>query len=295
VKIAIGAKEPPPLRAGETVVHLRIAASPALRNVRICDAGRLARDPLKYAGRSSESIYNMQARRTRRQCRVPRSARTPQDHPGGTWKPRDKTNDHPFAFSYMREERTMKQLRNAAIVAVLFLFVSGCASPQKCVCPQTADSGSRQHLQEGYALLYLLARQEKEVDMILKIRKTSPANRQLIEEIAEVNRNLFHSLETWAQNDPGQTLTCSGLPELEERSVSGIKSQVTWQLLLSGRGESIKRVMLAQHQTLGCETSLLKAIQASERTGERQRVTAEYVEKLENLSARLLDQICIEE
>jgi hypothetical protein len=189
----------------------------------------------------------------------------------------------------------MKRIRNTRIVAVLFLFVSGCASPNKCVCPQAADPGSGQHLQEGYALLYLLAGHEKDVDGILKIRKTSPPNRQLIEEIAEVNRDLFHSLETWAQNDPGQTLTCTGLPGLEERSESGIKSQFTWQLLLSGRGESIKRVMLAQHQALGCETSLLKAIHASEKTGERQQLTAEYIEKLENLSARLLDQICIQE
>jgi hypothetical protein len=207
----------------------------------------------------------------------------------------EKGNAYPFAFLYIREGRTVKQLGNAGIVAVLFLFVSGCASPQKCICPQTADSGSRQHLQEGYALLYLLARQEKDVDGILKSRTTSPANRQLIEQIAAVNRNLFRTLETWAQHDPGQTLTCSGLPELEERSASGIKSQVTWQLLLSGRGESIKRLMLAQHQTLGCETSLLKAIHASEKTGERQQVTAEYIEKLENLSAMLLDQICIQE
>jgi len=180
------------------------------------------------------------------------------------------------------------------LLAVLF-FCLGCATQQKCICPETAKAESKQHIREGYALLYALASQEKDVDGLLKIKKTSPKNQKVIEEIALVNRDILQSLESWAQNDPEKTVSQSGLPDLEMRSRDLIKKKVTWQLLLSGRRESVKMLMMAQHQALIYESCLLKAIQESEHNKERKKKTGEYAARIDRLSIQVADQISLKE
>jgi hypothetical protein len=174
---------------------------------------------------------------------------------------------------------------------LLFLFV-GCASQQKiCPCPQAAKENCKQGLQEGYALLYVLANQEKDVDGLLKIKKTSPANQKLIQGIAEVNRDIAKSLEAWAKNDPENSMSRTGLPEFEEKSRGLIAKHITVQLLFSRKQQSIKCLMIAQHQAMVYEASLLEVLRKSETIKERKKKLAEDKKRVDNLAHGIYAQI----
>jgi len=184
----------------------------------------------------------------------------------------------------------------AVLLSAALLLAPGCAAQKKCRCPgQSADASSNHHIREGYALLYALASQEKNVDSLLTIRKTCSENQEIIQEIARVNRDILQSLASWERNDPHKTVSEAGVPDLQSRSLDMIKSKVTWQLLLSGRRESIKTLMLTQYQSLIYEACLLKAIHESENNQERKQQTEQYAARLDSLANQVACRIRLEE
>jgi len=188
----------------------------------------------------------------------------------------------------------MKRRGVPVLLLAVLCFCLGCASPQRYFCPRVADAEPKQPIQEGYALLYALANQEKNVDRLMRDHGTSPRSQEVMEEIARVNRDLLGSLERWAQDDPARSGSRSGPPDLEAQGRDLMRQEVTWQLLLSGKRESAKTLLLAQHQTLIYESCLLKAIRGSEGCKERRKETGEYAERIDRLSSRVAELITVE-
>lgn len=189
----------------------------------------------------------------------------------------------------------MKRLGMLTVLSAVLLLSLGCAAGNKCQCPRSQDAASYEHIREGYALLYALASQEKNVDALLKVKKTSSQNREIIQEIAQVNRDILQSLAAWERNDPHKTVSGGDLPDLQARSLDRINKRVTWQLLLSGRRESIKTLLLTQYQSLIYEACLLKAIHESESDQERKQQTERYAARLDRLADQVACRIRLEE
>ncbi len=189
----------------------------------------------------------------------------------------------------------MKRTAAWVVPAVLLCLCLGCAGTTRWTCPRAPAVPPNPHLLEGYALLYALASREKDVDRLLHDGVASTRGQEVIEEIAQVNRDLLRSLQQWAMEGAEHTLCDTGPLDLETYSRESIRSKVAWQLLLSGRGECTKTFLLAQHQALVHEAGLLRAIHGSDGCKERKAKSAEYAERLERLSARVAEMIQIEE
>lgn len=133
---------------------------------------------------------------------------------------------------------------SAALIAALVL---GCAGPRQeppAAAPATPAS------RHGYALLYELMSQQKDVSKLLVIKRERDDLQAQIGEIAEVCGAAYERLEQLAEADPSLDLEDAGLPSAEVETRAGIKKTRT-QLLLTESGKEFElQLLLAQNEAL---------------------------------------------
>ena len=146
------------------------------------------------------------------------------------------------------------------LASVLLLASLGCASsggPSRTQQPP-ASSG------HGYALLYEVLGQERQVAKLLLIKKERKALESVIEAIAETCGKAYERLDALAKADPSLDLADTGLPIEEVRTRQAIAATRRDQLLAASGGELELQLLLSQNEALTYMAHLADTLSRSE-------------------------------
>jgi len=147
---------------------------------------------------------------------------------------------------------------------VLLAASLGCASssaPSRT--PAVHSSG------HGYALLYEILGQERQVAKLLLIKVERDDLETIIDAIAETSDRAHARLEALAEADPGLDLTDTGLPLEEVRTRLAIAATRKEQLLAASGRELELQLLLTQNEALTYMAHLADTLSRSEPDPER--------------------------
>lgn len=154
------------------------------------------------------------------------------------------------------------------LLACLLLAASlGCASAGAPSASQEEEpSSSSGH---GYALLYEILGQERQVSKLLLIQREREVLGTIIAAIAETCGRAYDRLEALAESDPGLDLTDTGLPTEELRTREAIAATRSSQLLAASGREFELQLLLSQNEALTYIGHLADTLSRSEPDLER--------------------------
>jgi hypothetical protein len=174
--------------------------------------------------------------------------------------------------------------RTATAFLAIGLWLVSCASPPPTPPPRAGGApGSH-----GYALLYELLGQEKDVDKLLVVKRERDDFEAVIDAIAEVSARAYEDLGELGEADPGLNLTDTGLPAGERAAREAIESAKTKTLLTENGEEFEIQLSLAQSQALGYMTGLSEALASAEADPARLAFTRTLWRDARQLQERLL-------
>ena len=146
------------------------------------------------------------------------------------------------------------------LASVLLTASLGCASTATPSRPQEAPPASGY----GYALLYEILGQERDVSKLLVIKGERPALETVIDAIAGTCGTAYERLEELAKESPRLDLSDTGLPAEEVRTRQAIAATRRDQLLAASGGEFELQLLLAQNEALTYTTHLTDTLARSE-------------------------------
>ena len=148
-----------------------------------------------------------------------------------------------------------RRLVSVLLAASLGCGGSGGPSPAREV---RASSG------HGYALLYEMLGQEREVAKLLLIKMERDALEAVIRPIAETCGEAYERLEALGKADPGLDLVDTGLPLEEVRTRKAIAATRRDQLLAASGRELELQLLLTQNEALTYMAHLADTLSRSE-------------------------------
>ena len=102
----------------------------------------------------------------------------------------------------------------------------------------------------GYALLYRLLGDEKDLSKLLFIKRTRPEVATLMKQISNTARAGHQQIEGFSKTDPLLNLTSEGLPAAETETRKDI-SHTKEKALLGGKGRDLElELLLSQNEAL---------------------------------------------
>jgi hypothetical protein len=137
---------------------------------------------------------------------------------------------------------TQRRLLTTLLVAALL----GCASSGAPNRAQQARAASG----HGYALLFAILEQERQVAKLLLIKEERDALETIIQAIAETCDQAYERLEAFAKADPRLDLADTGLPIEELRTRESIAATRSEQLLAASGSELELQLLLNQNEAL---------------------------------------------
>ena len=179
----------------------------------------------------------------------------------------------------------------------LLFFLCGCASLHESSSTTPAQSNVREgqvlraHDTHGYALLFKLLGDEKNVSKLLIIKRERAELRDLIRDIAQLCGQAHEELERFAKADPGLNLKTNGLPAVEIGTRDAIGKTKAKQLLTESGKEFELRLLIAQHEALAYGTHLAATIGKAETDAPRARFLRRLSSDLEVLENRVTSML----
>jgi hypothetical protein len=118
--------------------------------------------------------------------------------------------------------------------------------------------------EQGYALLYTILGQERQVSRLLFIKEERDALESVIDAISETCGAAFDQLRELAAHEPQLDLTDTGLPAEEVRTRLAIAATRRDQLLAASGAELELQLLLTQNEALTYTTHLADTLARSE-------------------------------
>ena len=171
------------------------------------------------------------------------------------------------------------------LVAIAALAL-GCASQPEQPAPPSGASAVSRH---GYALLFSLLTQEKDVSKLLIIHRERPDLRALIEEVAETCGAAHDRLWELAEAPPALDLEALGLPAAETQTREAIQKTRTALLLTESGKEFELQLLLAQNEALTYMLHLSDVLARAESDSARIEFLRALWKDLHRLHADLLE------
>jgi hypothetical protein len=167
------------------------------------------------------------------------------------------------------------------VTMALAAATSGCASaPERAPAP--AATG------HGYALLYEILGQERQVSMLLVVKGEREALEALVDDIAETSAAAYERLGELAEDDPGLELADTGLPA-EERKARELVAATRREQLLAASGRELElQLLLTQNEALSYAAHLADAISRAEAQPARLEFVRALWKDLTRLQAEVL-------
>jgi hypothetical protein len=153
------------------------------------------------------------------------------------------------------------------VLAMLSIFVVGCASLHESSSVAPARSSNTNS--DGYALLFDLLGDERNVSKLLIIKRERPELRDLIRDIAQRCGKAHGRLEQFGRADRGLSLKTNGLPSIEIATRDAIGKTKAKQLLTESGKEFELRLLISQHEALTYASHLAASIAKGETNAQR--------------------------
>jgi hypothetical protein len=148
---------------------------------------------------------------------------------------------------------------------ILIAATTGCAGPGEAARPSNARPASG----HGYALLYEILGQERQVSQLLIIKGEREVLEAVIDAIADTCGDAYERLEQLAEQEPKLDLSDTGLPAEEVRTREAIAA-TRRDLLLAASGRELElQLLLAQNEALTYAAHLADTVARSESHPER--------------------------
>jgi hypothetical protein len=170
------------------------------------------------------------------------------------------------------------------LASLLLAAVIGCAS----VGPPSGTQTARASSGHGYALLYEMLGQERQVSMLLLIKRERDVLGTIIEAIAETSDQAYDELEALAKADPGLNLTDTGLPIEEMRTRLAIAATRKDQLLAASGRELELQLLLTQNEALTYMAHLADTLSRNESDPARLAFVVKFWREVTLLQERVL-------
>jgi len=181
-------------------------------------------------------------------------------------------------------------------VAVVLICCS-CASfrnhPKRYNQPTTATNAlpATGVLQNGYALLFDLLGDEKDVALLRFIKQEEPELKILIGDISRVSGEAYSRLEEFGKADPNLNLKNEGLPLAELAARKSISTMKTRALLHDTGAEFEIQLLLSQTEALVYGANLAQVLAASETDSQRARYLRDTADRLLQLNRRVIQML----
>ena len=173
------------------------------------------------------------------------------------------------------------------LTVILLAAAVGCASsgaPNRT--PEVhASSG------HGYALLYEMLGQERQVAQLLLIKVERDSLETVIRAIAETCDEAYERLASLAKADPGLDLVATGLPIEEVRTRQAIAATRRDQLLAASGRELELQLLLTQNEALTYMAHLADMLSRSESDPTRLAFVRELWKDLTRLQENVLARL----
>jgi hypothetical protein len=181
-----------------------------------------------------------------------------------------------------------------AVVLCALVFSTSCQllDPSKeANVPTSQPPGSRTNAAAhtfGYALLYELLGDEKDVAKLRFIKRPRAGITDLLKEISRVTGDAHKQLERYGKNDHTLDLKYNGLPTAEVMTREAIgKSKA--KALLSSKGKQLEiQILLTQENALGYGAHLAKTVALGETEPQRQQFLNQLSETLSRLGQQVV-------
>ncbi|HUS36238.1 MAG TPA: hypothetical protein VM680_12875 [Verrucomicrobiae bacterium] len=175
------------------------------------------------------------------------------------------------------------------IFAVLVLVVfAGCATAPKAEAPKSEDAALAVRNQ-GYALLYKLLSDEKNLSKLLLIKKEQADLGELIKRISKVSGEVAEGMEKFSKADGHLHLEVDGLPAVEKEVRDSIGKTRAKELIAKGGQKFELRVLLTQSEALTYGAHLAAVLQRHESDEARRKFLAETSQRLQELHQGVID------
>jgi hypothetical protein len=179
----------------------------------------------------------------------------------------------------------------------LLLALCGCASfhesASKTPAPQSTSGSRSSPLQNhyGYAILFELLGDEKNVSKLLIIKRERAELRDLIRDIAQRCGTAHEELERFAKADAALNLKTNGLPAMEIGTRDAIGKTKAKQLLTESGKEFELRLLIAQHEALTYGSHLAATVAKAEPNPQRAQFLRRLSSDLEVLENRVTSML----
>ena len=162
------------------------------------------------------------------------------------------------------------------VVVMAMLFVNCATSNRKNVDPPKVSVSEKS---EGYAILYDLVSDEKNIKILSFIKRERPEFKALLKRISATAKETATGLETFAKKDPQLNLKITHLPLLEQKTRESIGAQ-TQKQILKNSGEALESLLLmTQVESMNYAAHLAKVLAERETDSARRQF-------LQNASAK---------
>ena len=180
-------------------------------------------------------------------------------------------------------------LQKFVLLTALSLFTGGCAALHESSSVTPAPQASTNA--NGYAVLFDLLGDEKNVSKLLIIKRERAELRDLIREIAQRCGKAHEELERFAREDRTLNLKAHGLPPTESETRAAIGKTKAKQLLTESGKEFELRLLIAQHEALSYGSHLAGTMSKSESNSQRAQFLRQLSSDLTALEQRVTSML----
>jgi len=176
---------------------------------------------------------------------------------------------------------------HAARFAFLSLIVAGCTLHQSSEeFPVKGTGNAADH--GGYALLFGLLSNEKDIAKLLVIKRERRELRELIETIAKTAGAAHKQVEEFARADRSLNLTKQGLPPAEDTARASIARAKSKELLTESGKEFELQLLLSQSEALTYGSHLAATVGKAENNPERAKYFQQLAGDLRQLQSKVV-------
>jgi hypothetical protein len=182
-------------------------------------------------------------------------------------------------------------LLGRCILPILLTVLSSCALFRESPPPRPQADLARSGNHHGYALLYDLLGDEKNVSKLLIVKRERAELASLIKDISRVAADAHKTIEVLARLDARLNLIDRGLPRAEVATRERI-AKARAKELLTDKGKDFElRLLLTQNEALIYGTHLAAAVVAEEENPDRVKFLNRLSSDLSSLQQRVVGML----
>lgn len=182
-------------------------------------------------------------------------------------------------------------MKKIAVLFLLALTLCSNAAEKKKFLGKEQKPATPKELAEGYALLFKLLGDEKDVSKLRIIKHENPDLKELMKLISERSRAAYDLLEASAKHDANWNLKAEPIPAAEIETRKAISKTKTRQLLSSKGDEFELLLLLSQNEALTYGSHLTKVLADLETEPTRRKFLVQLESELENLQNRVIKMV----